>query len=164
MNSNVFEGENEFLKTNETVDISFVKIPYSSIPDSLVNVTNSEISNYIKSNPDKYEQKESRDFKYVLFEEKPSVQDEQDIRARLSALLEEKTEYNQVSKLEETVPSFITTDNMEMFLEENSDLPLDTLYRPKGFFPSSQGELIFNLVKIKYTDLMLMVNTLKFPN
>ena len=149
LNSNVFEGENEFLKTNETVDISFVKIPYSSIPDSLVNVTNSEISNYIKSNPDKYEQKESRDFKYVLFEEKPSVQDEQDIRARLSALLEEKTEYNQVSKLEETVPSFLTTDNMEMFLEENSDLPLDTLYRPKGFFPSSQGELIFNLGKNK---------------
>ena len=47
LNSNLFEGENEFLKTNETVDISFVKIPYSSIPDSLVNVTNSEISNYI---------------------------------------------------------------------------------------------------------------------
>ena len=34
---------------------------------------------------------------------------------------------------------------MEMFLEENSDLPLDTLYSPKGFFASSQGELIFSL-------------------
>ena len=50
INSNVFEGEKEFLKSSELVDISFVKIPYQSIDDSLVSVSNSEISNSELSN------------------------------------------------------------------------------------------------------------------
>ena len=60
-------------------------------------------------------------------------------------MLVEKEEYNQVSKLNEVVPSFITTTDIEFYLEENSDIPFDTIYRPKGFFPSNHGELIFNL-------------------
>ena len=39
----------------------------------------------------------------------------------------------------------ITTTDIEFYLEENSDIPFDTIYRPKGFFPSNHGELIFNL-------------------
>ena len=145
INSNIFEGKNEFLKSNESVDISFVRIPYASIDDSLVSVSNSEISKYVKDNPHKFEQKETRDFKYVLFEEKPSQKDERELRTKLSEMLVEKEEYNQVSKLNEVVPSFITTTDIEFYLEENSDIPFDTIYRPKGFFPSNHGELIFNL-------------------
>ena len=43
INSNVFEGE-KGLKSSELFDISFVKIPYQSIDDNLVSVSNSEIS------------------------------------------------------------------------------------------------------------------------
>ena len=147
INSNVFEGEKEFLKSNELVDISFVKIPYQSIDDSLVSVSNSEISKYIKDNPKDFKQEESRDIKYVLFDEKPSAKDERELRARLSEMLVEKEEYNQVSKLNEVFPSFLTTKEIDLYLEDNSDIPFDTIYRPKGFFSSNHGELIFNLDK-----------------
>ncbi len=147
INSNVFEGEKEFLKSNELVDISFVKIPYESIDDSLVSVSNSEISKYIKDNPKDFKQEESRDIKYVLFDEKPSAKDERELRARLSEMLVEKEEYNQVSKLNEVIPSFLTTKEIDLYLEDNSDIPFDTIYRPKGFFSSNHGELIFNLDK-----------------
>ena len=76
LNSNIFEAKNEFLKSNELVDISFVKIPFQSIDDSLVPVSNSEVSRYIKNNPNDFEQEESRDIHYVLFDEKPSKRDE----------------------------------------------------------------------------------------
>ena len=133
INSNVFEGEKEFLKSNELVDISFVKIPYQSIDDSLVSVSNSEISKYIKDNPKDFKQEESRDIKFVLFDEKPSAKDERELRARLSEMLVEKEEYNQVSKLNEVIPSFLTTKEIDLYLEDNSDIPFDTIYRPKGF-------------------------------
>ena len=131
------------------VDISFVKIPYQSIDDSLVSVSNSEISKYIKDNPKDFKQEESRDIKYVLFDEKPSSKDERELRARLSEMLVEKEEYNQVSKLNEVIPSFLTTKEIDLYLEDNSDIPFDTIYRPKGFFSSNHGELIFNLDKNK---------------
>ena len=149
LNSNIFEAENEFLKSNELVDISFVKIPFQSIDDSLVPVSNSEVSKYIKNNPSDFEQEESRDIHYVLFDEKPSKRDERELRSRLSELLIEKEEFNQVSKLNEVIPSFLTTNDIDLYLEENSDIPFDTIYRPKGFFPSNHGELIFNLNKNK---------------
>ena len=149
LNSNIFEAEREFLKSNELIDISFVKIPYESIDDSLVPISNSEVSKYIKNNPSDFEQEESRDIHYVLFDEKPSKRDERELRSRLSELLIEKEEFNQVSKLNEVIPSFLTTNDINLYLDENSDIPFDTIYRPKGFFPSSQGELIFNLNKNK---------------
>ena len=149
LNSNIFEAEREFLKSNELIDISFVKIPYESIDDSLVPISNSEVSKYIKNNPSDFEQEESRDIHYVLFDEKPSKRDERELRSRLSELLIEKEEFNEVSKLNEVIPSFLTTNDINLYLDENSDIPFDTIYRPKGFFPSSQGELIFNLNKNK---------------
>jgi|TARA_B100001093_G_scaffold518179_1_gene602143 peptidyl-prolyl cis-trans isomerase D len=149
INSNIFEAENEFLKSSELVDISFVKIPYASIDDSLVSVSSSEISKYIKNKPTEFKQDESRDVQYVLFDEKPSKIDERELRARLSEMLVEKVEFNQVSKLNEVIPSFLTTNDISLYLDENSDTPYDTIYRPKGFFPSNHGELIFNLSKNK---------------
>ena len=67
LNSTFFEGKTQFANTNANADISFVKIPYSTISDSLISVKNSEISKYIKENPDEYEQKSTRAISYVLF-------------------------------------------------------------------------------------------------
>ena len=56
LNSTFFEGKKQYSTSNSNANISFVKIPYSSIPDSLVSVKNSEISKYIKDNPEDFEQ------------------------------------------------------------------------------------------------------------
>ena len=145
LNSTFFEGKTQFANTNATADISFVKIPYSTISDSLISVKNSEISKYIKENPDEYEQKSTRAISYVLFSEFPSKQDELDLRSKMNSLLNEREEYNQVSKLNEKLPGFLSTSDLEFFLSENSDIPYDSIYRPKGYFSSEHAQMIFNL-------------------
>ena len=145
LNSTFFEGKKQYSTSNSNANISFVKIPYSSIPDSLVSVKNSEISKYIKDNPEDFEQESTRNIDYVIFDESPSKKDQNDLRLRLENLLNQREEYNQVSKLNEVVPGFLTTSDLELFLSENSDLPYDSIYRPKGFFSSDHAQMIFNL-------------------
>ena len=145
LNSTFFEGRNQYERSNSIADISFVKIPYSTINDSLVSVSNSEISKYIKDNPQDFEQKSTRDINYVIFSESPSAQDESDLRNKMNNLLNERSEYNQVSKLNETLPGFLSTGDLEFFLSENSDIPYDSIYRPKGFYSSDHAQMIFNL-------------------
>ena len=145
LNSTFFEGKKQYSTSNSNANISFVKIPYSSIPDSLVSVKNSEISKYIKDNPEDFEQESTRNIDYVIFEESPSKKDQNDLRLRLENLLNQREEYNQVSKLNEVVPGFLTTSDLELFLSENSDVPYDSIYRPKGFFSSDHAQMIFNL-------------------
>ena len=145
LNSTFYQGKNQYLNSNSIADISFVKIPYSSISDSLVSVKNSEITKYIKENPVDYEQKSTRDISYVTFTESPSNQDEMDLRNKMNILLNDRNEYNQVSKLNETLPGFLTTDDLEIFLTENSDVEYDSVYRPKGFYSSEHAQMIFNL-------------------
>tara|TARA_B100000123_G_scaffold254365_1_gene216037 strand:+ start:681 stop:2789 length:2109 start_codon:yes stop_codon:yes gene_type:complete len=145
LNSTFFEGKKQYFTSNSNANISFVKIPYSSIPDSLVSVKNSEISKYIKDNPEDFEQESTRSIDYVIFDESPSKKDQNDLRLRLENLLNQREEYNQVSKLNEVVPGFLTTSDLELFLSENSDIPYDSIYRPKGFFSSDHAQMIFNL-------------------
>ena len=156
LNSTFFEGKKQYSTSNSNANISFVKIPYSSIPDSLVSVKNSEISKYIKDNPENFEQESTRSIDYVIFDESPSKKDQNDLRLRLENLLNQKEEYNQVSKLNEVVPGFLTTSDLDLFLSENSDIPYDSIYRPKGFFSSDHAQMIFNLDNNKtygpYTD------------
>ena len=145
LNSTFFEGKKQYSTSNSNANISFVKIPYSSIPDSLISVKNSEISKYIKDNPEDFEQESTRSIDYVIFDESPSKKDQNDLRLRLENLLNQREEYNQVSKLNEVVPGFLTTSDLELFLSENSDIPYDSIYRPKGFFSSDHAQMIFNL-------------------
>ena len=145
LNSTFLEGKKQYSTSNSNANISFVKIPYSSIPDSLVSVKNSEISKYIKDNPEDFEQESTRSIDYVIFDESPSKKDQNDLRLRLENLLNQREEYNQVSKLNEVVPGFLTTSDLELFLSENSDIPYDSIYRPKGFFSSDHAQMIFNL-------------------
>lgn len=145
LNSTFFEGKKQFENSNAIADISFIKIPYSTINDSLITVKNSEISKYIKENPDDYEQKSTRAINYVIFSESPSKQDELELRSKINSLLNERVEYNQVSKLNETLPGFLSTTDLELFLSENSDIAFDSIYRPKGYFSSDHAQMIFNL-------------------
>ena len=145
LNSSNFEGELEFLKSNQSANIQYVKIPYSSIPDSLISVSNAEVKSYVNKNPDDFEQKSTRDFEYVVFNEIPSANDERDLRNKLNTLLNDREEFNPVSNLNEFVKGFKNTTDFEFYLDENSDIPYDSLYRPKGFFSSNHAQMIFNL-------------------
>ena len=145
LNSSNFEGELEFLKSNLSANIQYVKIPYSSLPDSLISVSNADVKSYVNKNPDDFEQKSTRDFEYVVFNEIPSANDERDLRDKLNSFLNDREEFNPVSNLNEFVKGFKNTTDFEFYVDENSDIPYDSLYRPKGYFGSNHAQMIFNL-------------------
>lgn len=84
------DGEFEYLLQNDKVDIEYVQIPYNSIPDSLIKLKNRDVEKYIKSNEIDFKVEASRNIEYVLFEEKPSLEDENEIKKTLQSFLSEK--------------------------------------------------------------------------
>ncbi|NOY48853.1 MAG: peptidylprolyl isomerase, partial [Chlorobi bacterium] len=118
------EAELDYKLENNKVDIKYVQVPYSSIPDSTVTVSKSDISNYIKRNKSEYEVEASRGLQYVQFKEEASLEDETNIQNNLKALLDDKEEYNESSKTNETIIGFRNTTDNEGFLAANSALKL----------------------------------------
>ena len=97
------EGELDYQLENDKADLKYVQIPFSSIPDSVLKIKKSDIKNYIKKHSKKYEVEASRDLVYVQFKEQASLEDEQAIQAELSALVDDKVEFNEAAKANETV-------------------------------------------------------------
>ena len=150
------DGEFEYLLQNNNVDIEYVQIPFSSIPDSLIKLKNSDVEKYIKSNKTDFKIEASRNIEYVLFDEKPSLDDENETKRILQSFLSEKKEYNDVSKLQETTPSLLTAKNISEFVNQNSEIKFDSIYQPKGSLPTNDANILFNLNKNQtygpYTD------------
>jgi peptidyl-prolyl cis-trans isomerase D len=70
--------------------VSYVSVPYVSIPDSSVKVSDEEIENYIKAHENDFEQKEeTRSISYVLFSAAPSAADSAATKAEVEKLRSE---------------------------------------------------------------------------
>ncbi|MFK7947478.1 MAG: peptidylprolyl isomerase [Saprospiraceae bacterium] len=77
-------AEMEHNATNQKADFRFVSIPYATIEDKEVKVTESEIKSYIKENSGKFKSnEETRKFSYVLFDVEPTQKDSADIAEKL---------------------------------------------------------------------------------
>ncbi|NNK17790.1 MAG: peptidylprolyl isomerase, partial [Maribacter sp.] len=125
------EGELDYKLANDKVDIKYVRLPYTLIADSTLNITKSEIQSYIKSHEDDFKQEESRDIQYVYFEEKASADDEMAVKEATTKLLGDTVEYLEDKDTMDTIPGFKSTTDIADFLDRNSDLKFDTIYKAK---------------------------------
>jgi len=91
---------------SEIRNVSYVQIPFQSIPDSLISVTDSDLKSYIKENSSKYQQTASRTIEYVVFNVSPSADDKNDAQDWIQDI---KSDFSQ-------------TDNDELFVRKNSDV------------------------------------------
>lgn len=136
------EGEWDYRLGNDKVDIRYVRVPYTSIPDSTVVVTKDEIAAYINKRKDDYKQEEARDIQFVYFEEKASVEDEAAIQENIRRLLNDSVEYLEERNTTDTIPGFRNTTDYEGFLARYSDVKYDTLYRARTELPSQFADSI----------------------
>ena len=139
------EGKSAYHIENDQASIEYVQLPYSMIPDSLITISDKEIKEYITNNPDKFKRKPTRDIRYVLFEDQASDKDLLDQRKRLELLIDNKVEYNDVSKLNDTITGFKKTDNISDFVAQYSSTEFDSIYKPKGLMSNEYAEILFNL-------------------
>ncbi|MFL2569309.1 MAG: peptidylprolyl isomerase [Flavobacteriales bacterium] len=100
---------------SEIRNVSYVQIPFQSIPDSLISVTDSDLKSYIKDNSSKYQQTVSRSIEYVVFNVSPSVEDRNDAQDWIQDI---KSDFSQ-------------TDNDDFFIRKNSDVFNRVMYVSK---------------------------------
>ena len=141
------EGEDAYHLENDKVNINFVSIPFNEVPDSLFKISRSDISRYVNQNKEKFELEASRKVKYVVFPELATDEDKSKIRANLDKLKESRVEYNDVSKLNDTIEGLKTTQNITEFIEQHSEVSFDSIYRAKGTLANDYADILFELKK-----------------
>lgn len=82
-------GEKEAVDASTLANIDYVQVPYSSIPDNQVKVSDEEIMAYVNKHPKQFEQKfETRNISLVAFNAAPTAADSGAVRNEVSALKE----------------------------------------------------------------------------
>ena len=123
LNTTSVEGEELHHNSNDMVDFKYVHIPFSKIADSEINVTKSDLNNYIDDNKKSFSSDPNRDLIFVRFEEKATEQDVSDFKLKINKLLDEEA------------------------FENGSILPNDSYKFKSQFSNESISENIFNLKK-----------------
>jgi len=132
---------------NRKVDFQFVSLPYSSVNDSEVTVSDQEILDYMKANEKKFKADETREIEYLLIEEKATEGDISNLRMKIAALLEDKVIYNNETKSNDTIAGFRTTTDYIEFVNANSEVPYDSTYYTKADLPAKFSDTLFNLAE-----------------
>lgn len=141
------EGELNYKLENDKVDIKFVRVPYTTINDSAVSVSKSEIEAYVKEHKNDFQEEASRSIRYVYFEEKPSVEDETEAKSSIEKLTNTSVEFNSTTNANDTVPGFskVSASEMNAFLSKYSDIKYDTTYITRNSLPSAFADSIYTL-------------------
>lgn len=121
-------GEMEYRLANDNRSFTFVNIPYTSIADSLVDVSKSEITAYVSKHEARFKSEAQRDIQYVVFADKASAKDKEDMKAELSKLLTTYQDVNSSTDKLEEYQGFKEVTDVETFVNSQSDLPYDGSY------------------------------------
>lgn len=122
-------AEEQYQIRNKTVDFNYVQVPYSSVGDGEVEVTDKDIQQYLKDNAAEYEQKETRTVEYVTFDIIPSTADTQRV---MDFMVEMK-------------PRFENTESDSVFVNIHSDQRFDPRYYSREEMTGSMVDTFFNM-------------------
>ena len=97
---------------NETAIFEYVKVPFESIEDAQVKLTDEDYAKYIKENPVKYTNKEEvRNIAFVTYDVKATVEDSAGIKDRLLALVDDFSKSTNDSLFTATNKGFYNKNN-----------------------------------------------------
>ena len=141
------DGEVAYKLDGNNVDIEFVQIPYTSVPDDEVQVSKEDIQSYINEHKEEYKSEATRGIRFVKFKEEASLEDENQLTADLKKLLEKREVRNRAAQSTETLPGFAKTDDVEEFVAENSDIPYQDQWFFKKDLPATIADTLYSLKK-----------------
>lgn len=167
------DGEVAYKLDNNTVDIQYVQMLYTSVPDEEAPVSKDEIQEYVNDHKDEFQTEETRSIRFVKFVEEASLEDENALKAELSKLRKEYTARNGATGVTETFAGFDKTEEIEDFLIDNSDVPFVDRWFFKKDLPSTNADTLFALGKGgvygpykdgRYMNLSRVVDVRKMPD
>ncbi len=111
--------------------ISYVMVPYTTIPDSSVKISDAEIRNYMEAHRDIYEQdEETRSIDYVMFSAAPSSADTAAVKEQVATL----------------VPKFAAAKDPTAFAtQQGSSIPYNDVFISAAAIQSAVKDSLTNL-------------------
>ena len=137
------EGRINYQMENDKRSINYVRIPFTSIPDDEVSVSEAEIRDYIAARPNDYKVQAEVDLDYVLFESKPSDEDILALDKTVADMARDRNEYNAITEQDEDIQGLATTDRLEDYVTANSDLPYNERYQFKSKMDAAIADKLF---------------------
>ncbi len=135
---NPVELNRAIAENNVTYNVDFVVEPFGFSMDSTITVSDSEVKKYYEENKVLFEQPESRDLEYAVFEVVPSQADVDAAQA----------------DMEKAYSEFVTAENMKAFLARNSDQPFVAYYYKEGELNAVAAELEEFAAKAKVGEVL----------
>ena len=99
-------------ENNTTYNVDFVLKPFGFAIDTTISVSNQEIKEYYDNHINNFEQQQSKDVEYVVYEVVPSAGDIELAQNNINKVYDE----------------FATAENMKNFLARNSDQPFNPYF------------------------------------
>ncbi|EGV43349.1 peptidylprolyl isomerase [Bizionia argentinensis JUB59] len=139
------EGKLEHQLEGNNADIKFVQVAYSTIADSTITVSKSEIEKYMKNHKKEYEVEESIDLQYVQFREAASTEDEAEIEKEIAKYKTAQVEY--VNGKTDTIPSFANAKDNANYINfvANSEIKFADRFIKKSALPDAVADDVYNL-------------------
>ncbi len=103
------EAEKEMMATNKKVNFSYIVKRLTTIPDSMVTFTESELQKYYRNNQQDYKQTASRNIEYVTFDVVPSTADIKATEDWINSIVDE----------------FRKAEDVKQFVNLSSDTPFN---------------------------------------
>jgi peptidyl-prolyl cis-trans isomerase D len=132
------EAELDYHKQNDVAEVKYLFVPYFSISDSAVTVTDADFKAYYNKNKERYKSEHTRDLKFVQFPVVASSSDSAAIKEEISKLASEfKT------ATDDSAFASLNSDNSNAFAKYNL-----------GSLPAfiSKDELVVGAVKGPFID------------
>jgi peptidyl-prolyl cis-trans isomerase D len=122
------EATRRVKESNRTANLDFIVQRFNSVPDSLITITEKDITDYYKIHKTDFEQEESRDIRYVYFEVLPSEDDYQAADEWINDIK----------------PEFVNTEETRQFVLNNSDIKYDDTNYSYDSLPEIFKDSLFN--------------------
>lgn len=139
------EAKMKYEMEADKVAFDYVTVPYSSIKDSDIKVSDDEIVTYMKKNEKRYKAVAKKEIEYVVIEDKPSTEDEAAVKADINITLAGGIKFNEKTGANDTIASFAKTSNNADFVNKNSDIPFDSTFVAKKDLPNEHADKLFAL-------------------
>jgi peptidyl-prolyl cis-trans isomerase D len=123
-------SDKDLTDQSSIASISYVAVPYTTISDSAVKVTDEDINAYVRKHKNEFKQEESRSISYVIFDAAPSSKDSAD------ALSEVNKQYSAFAS---------STDAAQFIIANSSTTPYFDGYVLKSALQVPNADSIRNL-------------------
>ena len=142
--ANKLEAKESFDENAKSADIVYAMQAYATIPDSTIQVSNSDVKALYDQRKDLFKQKETKVLKYLAVDIRPSQDDYNAAQKEIEAVKEE----------------LASTDKVADVVNENSEIPyIDAFFTDKSFDPEMKQFatllkwVLFMVLSLKMTNI-----------